>query len=207
MTCVFITNIGGSDTVRSKLSETGLGKLLFEVHSDPEWKLMTAEPSKQIYVPFDPPAVVKQAHYRMVQPALVVLNPKGEVVYWWSWNKLKPGFVCEDGVLPNAKTSSNPTGSTHDVRYRPNPADLLSRYVAHMLLTCIVVLPIPKFRYVHINSKLIHCRFYVALLYNVTATSFISSHTVSDLHRPNLIWMDCSWRTSACQFVNNDITN
>ena len=63
----------------------------------------------------------------MVQPALVVLDDRGKVIYWWSWKKLNAGILCKDGVLPNGRGPGNPTGNTHDVRWRPVPADLLLR--------------------------------------------------------------------------------
>ena len=129
---------GGEAKIRQRLSRYGLPPLRFAVHSDPQWRLMACEPRGQIYIPnpshpfllkagaFDEP-------YTMCQPALVVLDdarPAPRVRYWWSWNKLQAGAINDDGVLPNARREGNADGNTHDVRFRPVPADLLHRLAA-----------------------------------------------------------------------------
>mmetsp|Transcript_4770 Transcript_4770/g.9796 ORF Transcript_4770/g.9796 Transcript_4770/m.9796 type:complete len:176 (-) Transcript_4770:105-632(-) len=116
--------------LRTKLISYGLPDLSFPVYSDPSWSLMMLEPKDRIYVenrshPFLLKAGAFDEAYRMVQPALVVLDSTGKVVYWWSWNKLKAGTITEDGVLPNGRHEDNPDGNTHDVRWRPVPEDLL----------------------------------------------------------------------------------
>ena len=64
----------------------------------------------------------------MVQPALVVADSHGRVVYWWSWSRLRSGRIAADNILPNERRSAdNADGNTHDVRWRPVPADLLAR--------------------------------------------------------------------------------
>ena len=47
------------------------------------------------------------------------------MVYWWSWKQLGIGTTNDDGVLPNALSEENPTGNSHDVRFRPLPHDIL----------------------------------------------------------------------------------
>lgn len=102
------------------------------MHSDPRLSLCHFEPQERIYVVNEPTHRPIQArmvdpHSSMVQPAVVVVDRAGRVRYWWSWNRLQEGAVHADGVLPNAPSARNPTGNTHDVRWRPVPDDLLRR--------------------------------------------------------------------------------
>lgn len=123
------------------MTRAGLDKLTFPVHSDPSWSLMTLKP-KDIYVNNPSPAGIKtkkdgsptgRPDYRMVQPAVVIVDGNGGVRFWWSWNKLQDGpiFKFPNGkimkMLPNGKSAKNPTGNTHDVRWRPVPSDILAR--------------------------------------------------------------------------------
>ena len=72
-----------------------------------------------------------------IEPALVVLDQAANVLYRWSWHSLEPGKLSEgEGAAytakfgetqPNARTDENPTGNSHDVRWRPRVADLLAR--------------------------------------------------------------------------------
>lgn len=128
--------------IRGRLTNHGLPELEFPVHSDPSWNLMSFMPKEEIYVvgggpdpnKSGPPAAVKSGYcdpYKMVQPALVIADKQGNVRTWWSWNKLQSGklFPAEDnfnGGVPNQRTAENPTGNTHDVRWRPVPADILA---------------------------------------------------------------------------------
>jgi len=122
---------GGSEEICSKLLAAGLPEMKVPVFSDPSWSLMTLEPQDGIYV--ENPAhgfLLKMGAfnepYRMVQPAMVVVDGEGRVVYWWSWNTLPSGAQAEDGVLPNGwNAESNKDGNSHDVRFRPVPDDLL----------------------------------------------------------------------------------
>jgi len=122
---------GGEDLLKQKLSANGLPDITFKIFSDPSWSLMTLEPREQIFVenpshPFLLEAGQFESPYRMCQPALVIVNNKGEVIYWWSWTKLRKGSLAEDGVLPNARDDvKNTDGNTHDVRWRPVPEDIL----------------------------------------------------------------------------------
>ena len=84
---------GGDEMIRHKLRANGLPPLSFPVYSDPSWHLMTLPPREQIYIeaeshPFLLKAGQFSERYRMVQPALVIVNDQGEVVYWWSWSVL-----------------------------------------------------------------------------------------------------------------------
>lgn len=123
---------GGSGEIRRKLIANGLEDLKFPVYSDPTWSLMTLEPREKIYVENPSHEFLLEAKqfdepYRMVQPALAILDNKGEVIYWWSWSKLQAGVVNEeDQILPNSvHEEGNHTGNTHDVRWRPVPDDIL----------------------------------------------------------------------------------
>lgn len=121
---------GGEDAIRRKLIANGVPHMKVPLFSDPSWSLMTLEPRDKIYVespshPFLLKAKQFNQPYRMVQPALVVLDQAGQVLYWWSWNALRAGVLAEDGVLPNAFHEDNVHGNTHDVRWRPVPEDLL----------------------------------------------------------------------------------
>jgi len=121
---------GGSAELRRKLKAHGLPTLNFPIHSDPHWTLMEHEPQDLIYVqnpshPFLLEAKQIPHSYRMVQPAMVVVDRQGRVEYWWSWKKLTSGILSSDGVLPNERRADNPDGNTHDVRWRPVPAHLL----------------------------------------------------------------------------------
>lgn len=121
---------GGAEQIKHKLMANGLPEIKLPIYSDPSWSLMTIEPRQEIYVenhshPFLLEAKQIEDQYRMVQPAIVVLDSTGSVVYWWSWNALKGGVLAEDGILPNCREKDNPDGNTHDVRWRPVPEDLL----------------------------------------------------------------------------------
>ena len=92
----------------------------------------------------------------MCQPALVILDSSGEVVYWWSWSRLASGVLAEDGIIPNAKRGTdNVDGNTHDVRWRPVPQDILDKLTCGMDLSTIRVenLGFPHGRD-HINTKM-----------------------------------------------------
>ena len=120
---------GGEADIRNKLTKFGLPDLKFHVHSDPSWSMMTLEPQDGIYVPNPShPFLLKggafKEPYKMVQPALAIVDQKGEVVYWGSWNKLQSGQLNPD-TLPNGRREDNPDGNTHDVRWRPVPEDML----------------------------------------------------------------------------------
>lgn len=143
---------------------------------------MKFEPQDKIFIvgggepPEDtgPPAVVRASAnaaemggrkgycdpYKMLQPAMVIVDRSGKILYWWSWAKLQPGNVYPGGpekdpftkmfeappypgssrarpeffagqegsayrYVPNSLTPQNPTGNTHDVRWKPMPADIL----------------------------------------------------------------------------------
>ena len=118
--------------IREKMEAHGLPRLDFAVVSDPSWSMMVLEPREQIFMENPSHTDLQKAEffdqeYRMVQPALVVVDSHGDVVYWWSWNKLASGRIAEDELLPNRKTEDNPTGNTHDVRFRVNTDDLLRK--------------------------------------------------------------------------------
>lgn len=120
---------GGEADIRDKLTKYGLPTLQFPVHSDPSWSMMTLEPRGGIYVPNPShPFLLKggafKEAYTMVQPALVIVDSKGKVIYWWSWNKLQAGQLNLD-TLPNGRREDNLDGNTHDVRWRPVPEDML----------------------------------------------------------------------------------
>jgi len=121
---------GGAEIIKRKLIANGLPDVKLPIYSDPSWSLMTLEPRSEIYVenhshPFLLEAKQIEEHYRMVQPAMVVLDSNGSVIYWWSWKALKAGVLAEDGILPNRRQDDNIDGNTHDVRWRPVPEDLL----------------------------------------------------------------------------------
>ena len=118
--------------IREKMEAHGLPHLDFPVVSDPSWSMMVLEPRAQIFMENPSHTDLQKAEffdqeYRMVQPALAVVDSSGDVVYWWSWNKLASGRIAEDELLPNRKTEDNPTGNTHDVRFRVNTDDLLHK--------------------------------------------------------------------------------
>ena len=118
--------------IREKMEAHGLPRLDFAVVSDPSWSMMVLEPRAQIFMENPSHTDLQKAEffdqeYRMVQPALAVVDSHGDVAYWWSWNKLASGRIAEDELLPNRKTEDNPTGNTHDVRFRVNTDDLLRK--------------------------------------------------------------------------------
>ena len=123
---------GGEQMIREKMKAFGLEpELKYPVHSDPSWSLMTPlDPRNEIFVdlpnhPFLYNKGLFDEEYIMVQPALVIVDTQGKIVYWWSWKKLDAGAINDDGVLPNALSDENPTGNSHDVRWRPLPSDIL----------------------------------------------------------------------------------
>lgn len=125
---------GGEIAIRNRLTKYGLPELKFPIYSDPSWSLMALEQKDEIFMenpshPFLLKAGAFDEEYKMVQPALVIIDRAGKIVYWWSWKKLRAGIVSEDGVLPNARSKGNLDGNTHDVRWRPVPMDLLSRLI------------------------------------------------------------------------------
>jgi hypothetical protein len=131
--------VGGSEAVVKRLKERGL-KVTQALHSSPDWSLMCIEPKEQIYFgcPISPKLEeMGYEAYTRVEPALVVIDAAGDVVYRWSWHALAPDRLSETeypsyrerwgDTHPNAKTEENPTGNSHDVRWRPKVADLLAR--------------------------------------------------------------------------------
>ena len=136
---------GGSEAVLKRLAERGLRpgctrRVTQPLHSDPEWKLMVVEPKDEVYIGSPiAPALLEKGYemYTRVEPALVVLDQAANVLYRWSWHSLEPGKLSEgEGAAytakfgetqPNARTDENPTGNSHDVRWRPVAADLLAR--------------------------------------------------------------------------------
>lgn len=134
----------GEAVIRERMERNGLEKLAYPVHSDPDWSLMTLKP-KEMYVEDPSPEGIKKnpkdgtptgrPDYRMVQPAVAIVDREGVVRFWWSWNKLQDGgiFKLPNGKVmqhPNARSAKNPTGNTHDVRWRPLPKDILARIKA-----------------------------------------------------------------------------
>eukprot|EP01052_Picozoa_sp_SAG31_P042982 SAG31_NODE_7009_length_1820_cov_6.134224_2_plen_244_part_00 len=114
---------GGSAALHERLLEKKLAPLSFELHSDPEHALML-EPKAEMYVcePM-PPKLVEMGlpEYEMYQPALLVVSPAGEVLWWWSWKKLQAGPLIEGAAaVPGAGY-----GNSRDVRWRPQPSVLL----------------------------------------------------------------------------------
>ena len=80
--------------IREKMEAHGLPRLDFAVVSDPSWSMMVLEPREQIFMENPSHTDLQNAEffdqeYRMVQPALAVVDSSGEVVYWWSWNTPK----------------------------------------------------------------------------------------------------------------------
>jgi len=111
--------------VRQAMLARGLS-LSFPVISDPSLSLMHLQPDdgtlEQVYIraPSYRPQLVLLEQYTMVQPALVVADRVGRIVYWWSWSKLEDRpHTC------NMKTAENPGGNTHDVLLRPDCDELL----------------------------------------------------------------------------------
>ena len=98
---------GTEGELRGRLSKAGLPDLKYNVVSDPSWSLMTLKPKDEIYVPGNPHPDTGYSHpfplktegpdkycdpYHMVQPAVVIVDKKGEVRSWWSWNRLQAGM-------------------------------------------------------------------------------------------------------------------
>lgn len=106
----------------------GSDTLPFQVHSDPEQKLLAAS-TADFYVKqpdFDAHLVCGSAFagvkYEMVQPALVVVDKSGVVVRKWSWHSIDPKL--ENMETGQAVKDSN-GAETKLVLLRPEGVDIL----------------------------------------------------------------------------------
>ena len=105
---------GGPVTLREQMCKSGLAPLSYEVHSDPEHAL-TLEPQDEMYVREPLPDMLIEMGfdpYKMFQPALLVVSPAGEVLWWWSWKKMQAGPKIDGATAVPGQAY----GNTHDVR-------------------------------------------------------------------------------------------
>eukprot|EP01065_Artemidia_motanka_P050106 TRINITY_DN849_c0_g2_i3.p1 TRINITY_DN849_c0_g2~~TRINITY_DN849_c0_g2_i3.p1 ORF type:complete len:157 (+),score=58.13 TRINITY_DN849_c0_g2_i3:166-636(+) len=82
---------GGQEKILQRLEERKVTGLPYPVHSDPEHKLLS-DAAEDMYA-FRDADVTEfgddyDEDYRMVQPALVVVDQDAEVKQWWSWKTL-----------------------------------------------------------------------------------------------------------------------
>lgn len=92
-----VSEPGGNDEIVARLRVRGVTNLGFQVHSDPDNKLLlrtkdsidTEAPlfvkKTQVTEKFDSKTNVPYVDYEMVQPALIVVDRSGAVKQFWSW--------------------------------------------------------------------------------------------------------------------------
>eukprot|EP01065_Artemidia_motanka_P050105 TRINITY_DN849_c0_g2_i2.p1 TRINITY_DN849_c0_g2~~TRINITY_DN849_c0_g2_i2.p1 ORF type:complete len:160 (+),score=63.87 TRINITY_DN849_c0_g2_i2:166-645(+) len=114
---------GGQEKILQRLEERKVTGLPYPVHSDPEHKLLS-DAAEDMYVIRDMEATKfggDYADYRMVQPALVVVDQDAEVKQWWSWKTL--GY--DGGGMDKITNPDDPDGEpVMAVFLRPRSDDI-----------------------------------------------------------------------------------
>ena len=137
--------------IRHGMESRGLQPLSYPVISNPSLSLMHLKPDdatlEQVFIrsPSYRTKAVLESEYTMVQPALLVVDKNGKILYWWSWSKLPESPLHDDGMIPNKKTEENYAGNTHDVRWRPDVAELLLRLQERIAAADVSIFDCPTF--------------------------------------------------------------
>ena len=131
LTVMAVTAEPGGEDIVERLKARGVSDLPFRVYSDPEKKLLARNEKghqASLFVEnlckarkFESLTKVPYEDYRMVQPALVVIDHEGKVVQWWSWRKGPSRVLPVDKVSPMTKVP----GYGPLVALRPRSEDIM----------------------------------------------------------------------------------